>query len=67
MSDLVWCDTRDMRADPMTKGTIGRDLILSVMQGQFAYAHPTVRYSTEKRKKSVPSSKFSPINEERDS
>ena len=67
LDDLVWCDTRDMRADPMTKGAIGRDLILSVMQGQFAYAHPTVRYSTEKRKKSVPSSRFSPINEERDS
>ena len=67
LDDLVWCDTRDMRADPMTKGTIGRDLILSVMQGQFAYAHPTVRYSTEKRKKSVPSSRFSPINEERGS
>ena len=50
----------------MTTGTIGRDLILGVMQGQFAYAHPTVRYSTEKRKKSVPSSKFSPITEERD-
>ena len=56
-----------MRADPMTKGTIGRDLILSVMQGQFAYAHPTVRYSTEKRKKSVPSSKYAPITEERES
>ena len=55
-----------MRAAPMTKGTIGRDLILEVMQGQFAYAHPTARYSTEKRKKSVPSSKFSPITEERD-
>ena len=33
LDDLVWCDTRDMRADPMTKGTMGRDLILSVMQG----------------------------------
>ena len=63
LDDLVWCDTRDMRADPMTKGTIGRDLILEVMQGQF---HPTVRYSTDKAKGSVPSSKYSPINEVRD-
>ena len=37
-----------------------------MMQGQFAYAHPTVRYSTEKAKRSVPSSKYSPINEARD-
>ena len=64
LQDLVWCDTRDMRADPMTKGTIGRDLILEVMQGRFAYAHPTVRYSTEKAKRSVPSSKYSHIQQE---
>ena len=47
-----------MRADPMTKGTIGGDLILDVMNGQFRYVHPTVRYTTEKAKKSVPSSKY---------
>ena len=64
LQDLVWCDTRDMRADPMTKGTIGRDLILDVMNGQFEYVHPTVRYSTEKAKRSVPSSKYSPIQQE---
>ena len=62
LNDLLWCDTRDMRADPMTKGTIGRDLILDVMQGQFAYVHhQPVRFSTEKAKRSVPSSKYSPI------
>ena len=66
LGDLAWCDTRDMRADPMTKGTIGRDLILEAMQGQFADAHPTVRYGTEKQKKSVPSSRFSPIAVERE-
>ena len=55
-----------MRADPMAKGAIGRDLILEVMQGQFAYAHRTVRYSADKAKRSVPSSKYSPINEARD-
>ena len=59
LTDLVWCDTRDMRADPMTKGTIGRDLILDVMNGRFKYVHETVRYSTEKKKRSVPSSKYS--------
>ena len=59
LTDLVWCDTRDMRADPMTKGTIGRDLILDVMNGKFKYVHDTVRYSTEKQKRSVPSSKYS--------
>ena len=64
LEDLVWCDTRDMRADPMTKGTIGRDLILEVMQGKFAYAHPTVRFTDEKKKKTVPSSRYSPLTSE---
>ena len=63
IDDLVWCDTRDMRADPMTKGIIGRDPILDVMQGSFAYAHATVR-SREERKKTVPSSRYSPLPEE---
>ena len=66
IDDLIWCDTRDMRADPMTKGTINRDLILDVMKGQFAYVHPTVRYSTEKLKKSMPSSKYSHLTEGED-
>ena len=64
LDDLVWCDTRDMRADPMTKGTIGRDLILDVMAGNFTYVHDTVRFSDEKRKKAVPSSRYSPLAEE---
>ena len=50
-----------MRADPMTKGTIGRDLILDVMNGKFKYAHPTVHLSTEKAKRSMPSSKYSQL------
>ena len=41
-------------------------MILEVMQGRFVFAHPTVRFSTEKAKRSVPSSKYSPINEARD-
>ena len=61
LTDLVWCDTRDMRADPMTKGTIGRDLILDVMNGNFKYVHPTVHLSTEKAKRSMPSSKYSQL------
>ena len=44
LQDLVWCDTRDMRADPMTKGTIGRDLILDVMNGTFKYVRIETRY-----------------------
>ena len=64
IDDLVWCDTRDMRADPMTKGTISRDLILDVMAGNFAYVHDTVRFSVEKRKKTVPSSRYSPLKED---
>ena len=57
IADLLWCDTRDMRADPMTKGTIERDLITSVMNGQFAYKHAVMRFSTEltKRKQELPS------------
>ena len=64
LADLVWCDTRDMRADPMTKGTISRDLILDVMAGNCAYVHDTVRFSDEKRKKTVPSSRYSPLKED---
>ena len=64
LDDLVWCDTRDMRADPLTKGTVARDLILDVMQGKFAYAHSTVRLSDEKKKKAVPSSRYSPLTSE---
>ena len=44
LEDLIWCDTRDMRADPMTKGTIGRDIISEVMQGHFAYPHGAVEH-----------------------
>ena len=64
LEDLVWCDTRDMRADPMTKGTIGRDSILEVMQGKFAYAHPTVRLTDERKKRTVPSSRYSQLTGE---
>ena len=58
ITDLLWCDTRDMRAVPMTKGTIDRALILDIMEGKFSYQHPVVRFSDElaKRKKGMPSS-----------
>ena len=60
---MLWCDTRDMLADPMTKGSIGRELILGVMNGKFAYAHDAVRFSNEKCKNTVPSSKHSALKE----
>ena len=61
IEDMIWCDTRDMRADPMTKGSIGRELILDVMKGEITYAHDVVRFSAEKAKKGVPSSAHSQL------
>eukprot|EP00959_Pyramimonas_sp_CCMP1952_P195911 4095901-Pyramimonas_sp.AAC.1 len=59
---MLWCDTPDMGADPMTKGSIGRGLVLGVMTGHASDIHPTVRFSDEKRKKSAPSSQHSRLN-----
>ena len=56
LADMLWRDTRDMRADPMTKGSIGRELILDVMSGKMHYNHDVARFSAEKAKKAVPSS-----------
>ena len=61
IADMLWCDTRDMRADPLTKGSIGRELILDVMRGEIKYAHDVVRFSVEKAKKVVPSSEHSQL------
>eukprot|EP00959_Pyramimonas_sp_CCMP1952_P129504 2708165-Pyramimonas_sp.AAC.1 len=35
--DILWRGTRDMRADPMTKGGASRDLIADAMGGNFSY------------------------------
>ena len=45
LADMLWCDTRDMRADPMTKGSIGRELILDVMSGKMNCNRDVVRSS----------------------
>eukprot|EP00959_Pyramimonas_sp_CCMP1952_P169901 3549547-Pyramimonas_sp.AAC.1 len=54
IDDLHWCDTRDTRADPVTKGSMGRELILSAMDGQISYEHATVKFSDEKLRKANP-------------
>ena len=36
---VLWVDTRDMLADPMTKGTILRTAILQAMNGFFKISH----------------------------
>ena len=57
MEDLLWCDARDARAGPMTKGSMGRDLVLRVMDGQISYDHDAVKFRDEKKKKkAAPSS-----------
>ena len=61
LEDMLWCDTRDMRADPLTKGSVDRELILGVMRGEISYAHDVVRFSEEIAKKGVPSSEYSQL------
>ena len=39
MSELKWCDTRDMSADGHTKGAIDRHALMSIMHGHFRYKH----------------------------
>ena len=36
----VWCDTRDMLADGMTKGSVSRSELLAAMKGVFRFEHP---------------------------
>eukprot|EP00438_Fugacium_kawagutii_P035880 Skav204682 [mRNA] locus=scaffold1284:96116:106049:- [translate_table: standard] len=36
----AWCDTRDMLADGMTKGSVQRDALLNAMTGTFRFEHP---------------------------
>ena len=56
LADMLWRGTRDMRADPMAKGSIGRELILDVMSGKMNYNRDAARFSAEKAKKAVPGS-----------
>ena len=41
VSDLQWCDTRDMTADGHTKGTIDRKLLKELMTGFQTFQHKT--------------------------
>ena len=56
IEDLPWRDARDTRADPMTKGRAGRELILSAMDGQIDCDHDVVRCIDEKKKRTATSS-----------
>ena len=38
-SCIAWCDTRDMVADALTKGSVDRSLLQGVMQGHLQVAH----------------------------
>ena len=40
ISALLWVDTRDMRADGMTKGSCDRRALLEAMSGRCSLAHP---------------------------
>ena len=47
----------------MTKGSIGRELILDVTNGNTHYNRDVVRFSAEKAKKAVPSSQRSQLRQ----
>ena len=55
VEDPLWRDTRGARADPMTAGSICRELILNVMDGHIKYDCDTVKLSDEKKRKNGPS------------
>eukprot|EP00959_Pyramimonas_sp_CCMP1952_P006005 125816-Pyramimonas_sp.AAC.1 len=63
---MLVCDARCMRADPKTKGSIGRELKFDSMAGELDYVHPTVRLSEERLKKTVPSCSYSELNKDSD-
>ena len=44
VSELQWCDTRDMTADGHTKGTIDRKLLKELMSGYQSFQHKTQTY-----------------------
>ena len=52
-----------MRADPMTEGSLGRELVPKAMDGQTSYDRDAVRLSDENRKTSVPSSRRSSLTQ----
>ena len=48
---------------PMTKGTMGRGLILSAMDGQIGHGHGAVEFSVERKKQAAPSSERSALTQ----
>eukprot|EP00959_Pyramimonas_sp_CCMP1952_P162016 3387608-Pyramimonas_sp.AAC.1 len=50
-----------MRADTTTKGSIGRELIFNVKDGQISYDHNTFTLSEEKNKRTSPSFQHSSL------
>ena len=42
---VSWCDTRDMVADALTKGTVDRRAILAAMRGQLMMVHEAKTFS----------------------
>ena len=45
IESLQWCDTRAMTADGHTKGSVDRELLIRVMQGQQRYVHDIKIYT----------------------
>ena len=45
----------------MTKGSIGRELLLDVVSGKTNYNRDVVRFTAEKARKAVPSSQHSQL------
>jgi hypothetical protein len=44
IDSIQWCDTRDMVADGHTKGSIDRQLLLDLMNGQQEYKYDVKKY-----------------------
>ena len=47
---LVWLDTRDMVADGLTKGSVGRDALHACMNGIWLLFHSAQSWSTDKKR-----------------
>ena len=50
LSSITWCDTRDMSADALTKGSIDRDILVKLMRGSFQFKHEVKTYTGRPRK-----------------
>ena len=50
ITKVAWCDTRDMTADGHTKGSVSRELLLRLMQGQQRFHHEVKIYEPYRKK-----------------